>query len=295
MQSKATISKQLQATAISVGCKARTRRISNKIVLGITMLGMSIRLWAISKRCTWTIAIWFKIRTMGSCPISSPAMSVIPAYMVSSRRATIHCFRIIRMARLGRVMSWSKRQGYSHSWQSKTRGWHLNRIWPQQAMAWLEEATMVDWMPCQQSRAWLQRAPIVARPSAPRWATRPSKSFRTRASRRPSMKAPTAWARSTVTITPNRKQISLISSSWCPEMKRAMMEGWPHTPRSMDQTASSRAYHLHQLSCRKSGKLVEAVNLISSLKVAAILSRVKIRSNHPKTWKEMDHQVKIRQ
>ena len=164
-------------------------------------------------------------------------------------------------------------------------------------MACLEEATMVDWMPCQQSRAWLQRAPIVARPSVPRWATRPSKSFRTRASRRPSMKAPAPWARWTATITPNRKQISLISSSWYPEMKRAMTEGWlhQHKPRSMDQTASSRTYRLHQLSCRKSGNLVEAINLISSLKVAAILSRVKIRSNNPKTWKEMDHQVKIRQ
>lgn len=127
MQSRAKISKPLQAMATLIRFQTRTRRVSNQITKGITMLQMSTRLWAASRRCTSTTATWSNNTTMGSCRISNPEMSAMSAYMDSSRRATIRCFRIIKMARMDPTMAWSNHRGCSHRWLSRIRKWHPSR------------------------------------------------------------------------------------------------------------------------------------------------------------------------
>ena len=128
-QSRAKISKSLQVMATLIRFQTRTRRASNKIVMDSTMLQMlTRRLWAASRRCTWTTATSPNNTTMGSCRILSPEILVMLAYMGNSRRATILCFRIIKTARMDPTMAWSSHRGCSSSWPSKTRKWRPNRI-----------------------------------------------------------------------------------------------------------------------------------------------------------------------
>ena len=131
MESRAKINKLFLEMATLIRFQTRTRRVHSQMAMGITMQQMLIRLWAASRRCTSTIATWFNNITMASCQILSPEMSAMSAYMGSSRRATIHCFRITKTARMDPTMAWSSRRGCSRSWQWRIRKWHPNRIWPQ--------------------------------------------------------------------------------------------------------------------------------------------------------------------